>query len=222
MNDDPATVAFEHLRSEVALLRRAIEGLSAQQPEPTPDYGPTLAKLQRAMGGLEEHVGQLAESPALALTPETVASQLLSHAAEARAEVRLELAQALSGLIQATSLMTKTAGLVRTGEAQRRRLVQAALAGSAVGLLAWVALSGPISRALPARWKVPERVAAAALGQDRWAAGARLMRGADDASWRRLRLGEDIVVQNRRVLDACWKRAERLGRPIACEVRIGG
>lgn len=222
MNSDPATEAFEHLRSEVALLRRGIEGLSAQQPEPIPDYGPSLARLQRAVGGLEEHLGQLAESPALAVSPEVIASQLRGCAAEARADVRLELAEALNGLIQATSLMTKAAGLVQTGEAQRRRLAHAALAGGATALIAWLGLSGPISRGLPASWQVPERVAAAALGQDRWAAGARLMRGADAAAWRNLIEGEDFVRRNANGLKACRRRAERLKRSVACEIRVGG
>ncbi|MDP3746259.1 MAG: DUF6118 family protein [Phenylobacterium sp.] len=222
MSDDPATAAFDHLRSEVTLLRRAIEGLSAQQPEAPADYAPTLAKLNKAVSQVGEHLDQISLSPALSLTPEIVATQLRKHASDARSEVHRELAQAVSGLSQATGVLTKSAGLIRTRDAQRRWLAYAALAGGACALIAWLGLSGPISRALPAAWQVPERMAAAALGQDRWAAGARLMRGAEDETWQRLRLGEDLMLRNADVIDACAKRAIRLKRSVACEVRIGG
>ena len=219
---DPATTAFDQLRAEVALLRRAVEGLSAQQPAPAPDYAPVLAKLNRTVAALGEQVGTLAETPLLSLTPENVASQLRTHVSAARAEVHGELAKALSGVGQATSVLTSSAGVIRTRDEQRRWLAYAALAGAAASLVAWLGLSGPISRALPASWQVPERVAAAALEQDRWAAGARMMRGADEASWRRLRLGEELVVRNSEVIEACAKRAIRLKRSVVCEVRIGG
>jgi len=219
---DPATAAFDQLRAEVALLRRAVEGLSAQQPPPAPDYAPVLAKLNRTLAALGEQVQALAENPLLALTPDIVATQLRTHASAARAEMHGELAKALSGVGQATSLLTSAAGLIRARDAQRRWLAYAALAGAAASLVAWMGLSGPISRALPASWQVPERVAAATLGQDRWAAGARLMRGADAAGWRRLRLGEDLILRNSDVIEDCAKRAGRLKRSVPCEVRIGG
>lgn len=222
VSGDPATAAFDQLRAEVALLRRAVEGLSAQQPEPAPDYTPSLAKLQKAVGALGEHVAQLAQSPTLSLTPDIIASQVLKHASAARAEARVELAPALSALSQVTSELTRASGLVRTRDEQRRWLAYAALAGGLAALIALTGMSGPISRALPASWQLPERAAAAMLGQDRWTAGARLMRGADQAAWHRLRLGEDLVAQNRHVIDACWKRAQRLRRSVACEMRIGG
>ena len=48
---DPAAVALERLRLEVALLRRALEGLSAAA-EPV-DYSPALAGLSDAITALE-------------------------------------------------------------------------------------------------------------------------------------------------------------------------
>lgn len=46
---DPASEAFERRRLEVALLRRAVEGLSAEGREPAVDYSPTLAGLRKAV-----------------------------------------------------------------------------------------------------------------------------------------------------------------------------
>lgn len=216
------TVALEHLRSEVAMLRRAIEGLSAQQPERPSNYSPTLAKIEKATVALGERVEELGDSPALALTTDVIASQLRIHASAARQEVFRELSGVVTAFSNATGALTQSAGLIQTRQAQRPRVTYGVLAGAVAALVAWMGLSGPTARALPASWLVPERLAAATMGQNRWAAGARLMRGADPGGWRQLGRGEEIVVQNRRVLEACWRRAERLRRPVACEVRIGG
>lgn len=219
---DPATAAFQELRGEVALLRRAVEGLSAQQPEPAPNYSPTLAKIEKATVALGERIEEMNGNPALALTPEIVASQLRSHATLARNEVHGELATAISIITKAGGALGNLGGRVRTREAQVRWMAFAAGGGALLALVAWLGLSGPIIRALPPSWQIPERVAAATLGQDRWAGGARLMRGADAVAWSKLRRGEEIVTQNANVLDACWKRVERLKRPVTCEVRVGG
>ena len=45
--DDPAT-AFAALRGEVSLLRRAVEGLTAERQN-VPDYSPTLTDLSRRL-----------------------------------------------------------------------------------------------------------------------------------------------------------------------------
>lgn len=222
VSSDAAAEAFDALRSEVALLRRAIEGLSAQQPERPPNYSPSLAKIEKATVALGERVEQLAANPMLTLTPDAVATHLRTHATAARQEVQHELSGVMTAFSNATGVLTQSAGVIRTREAQRRWVAYAVLAGGVAAVIGWLGLSGPAARTLPASWQVPERIAAATLGQDRWAAGTRLMRGADEAAWRRLVQGQGIVVQNRRVLEACWKRAERLRQPVACEIRIGG
>lgn len=97
----------------------------------------------------------------------SVGEQLRIHATNARTDARIELNQATSGLLAATRVLRSCDGLIRTGQKQRRWVIYAALGGGAAALIAWTGLSGPIARALPASWQVPERVAAAALGQDR-------------------------------------------------------
>lgn len=219
---DPASAAFDQLRAEVALLRRAVEGLSAQQPEAPPNYSPALAKIEMATTTLGTRIEELAAHPALAVTPDQIASLLRSHTTQARTEVRGELSDAIRMFTKAATLLDSLGIRVRTRDEQWRWLAYAALAGAVAGLVAWLGLSGPISRSLPASWQVPERVAAAALGQDRWAAGARLMRGADEAGWRRLRLGDELMLRNSDLIAACAKRADRLKRSVVCGVHVGG
>lgn len=69
--DDPAT-AFTALRGEVSLLRRAVEGLTAERQN-APDYTPTLTGLSSRLACAEELLGKIAESPAMRLTPENLA-----------------------------------------------------------------------------------------------------------------------------------------------------
>src|SRR3546814_17215118 len=60
--DDPAQ-AFAELRSEVSLLRRAIEGLTAERQN-APDYAPTLKVLSGRLTRIEAFMGEVSESPA--------------------------------------------------------------------------------------------------------------------------------------------------------------
>src|SRR3546814_19910237 len=47
-NNDPAS-AFEALRGEISLLRRAVEGLTAER-QAAPNYKPTLAAMAEQLG----------------------------------------------------------------------------------------------------------------------------------------------------------------------------
>ena len=82
-HDDPAT-AFAALRGEVSLLRRAVEGLTAERQN-APDYTPTLTGLSRRLAHAEELLGKIAESPAMRLTPENLAVSIARASEIARA-----------------------------------------------------------------------------------------------------------------------------------------
>jgi len=62
-HDDPAS-AFAALRGEVSLLRRAVEGLTAERQN-APDYTPTLTGLSSRLAHAEELLGKIAASPAI-------------------------------------------------------------------------------------------------------------------------------------------------------------
>ncbi len=80
------------------------------------------------------------------------------------------------------------------------------------GALIWVLVSGPIARALPARWHVPEKLAAATLRLDRGEAGVRLMQSADPQRWARVVEGSELERENHAALDDCRKMAVRTER----------
>ncbi|HEY2010589.1 MAG TPA: tail fiber domain-containing protein [Rhizomicrobium sp.] len=66
---DPAAQAFEALRQEVALLRRAMTGLAADQSSiEVPDYGETLATISRMVSSTGKRLVALSEMPAFSYT----------------------------------------------------------------------------------------------------------------------------------------------------------
>lgn len=83
IEDDPAN-AFAALRGEVSLLRRAIEGLTAERQNVS-DYTPTLAGMSRRLSHVEELLEKVAESPAMRLTPEDLALSIARASEIARA-----------------------------------------------------------------------------------------------------------------------------------------
>ena len=82
---DPATLAFEALREEVALVRRAVAGLAAERASiEIPDYSETLGHIMRAFSATRESVKALAEMPALRLSAKDWSHEIATAAQEAR------------------------------------------------------------------------------------------------------------------------------------------
>ena len=171
--DDP-TNAFEALRGEVSLLRRAVEGLTAERQN-APDYTPTLDATARQLGEIGQFMKVVAESPAMRLTPETMGTEISAAAKAARAGDRETIDRAdavIRGSITAIDAVVEQAW---TAERQNRWLVGTGLICLLAGMLLWSVLPGEIARALPARWDIPEKMAARTLRLDMHEAGKRLL-----------------------------------------------
>ena len=207
---DAAAEAFEALRAEVAQLRAVLEGL----PTTSPDYSPTLAAVAQSLAAMEGH-------PALRLTPDALASQVRQASEAAQQQGRRELANAVQRVDAAGAVMERLAERQRTGREQVRQVAIMTAVGAVFGVIMWVCFSGPIARALPASWSVPERMAAATLRLDRWEAGARLMRTADPASWDILAAALGLWRENVAVLEECKKVAAKSGKSQRCAVAVG-
>jgi hypothetical protein len=94
--DDPAR-AFADLRGEVSLLRRAVEGLTAERQN-APDYTPTLTGMSAGLAHQEQLLGKMVESPAMRLTPENLAVSIAKASEIARAGDRESLDKAEAAL----------------------------------------------------------------------------------------------------------------------------
>jgi hypothetical protein len=165
-SNDP-TSAFEALRGEVSLLRRAVEGLTAER-QAAPNYKPTLAAMAERLAAIEH-------SPAIRLTPKDMKAEVVHVAEQASAKDRDTIARTSASL---SVSLGKVDGLIErawTADEQNRWLLGTGVAGLCGGILLWSALPGTVARMLPARWHIPERIAARTLRLDMRTAGEQMI-----------------------------------------------
>jgi hypothetical protein len=176
---DDIAEAFEALRGEVSLTRRAVEGLTAAR-ERLPDYSVTLGQMAEALGKAAGGIGRLEQSPAVRLSPAELAREIATASSDARAEDRAMLHQTHDALLRA---LGRVDGIVERGQAadrQTRRLIWVGAGSALAGMLLMAVLPGAIARALPASWHVPEWMAARTMGLEQRAAGERMIAAAGE------------------------------------------
>ena len=220
--DDPAE-AFERLRGEVALLRRAVEGLTAaREIIDIPDYEPTLARTEKVLGVLAQQADAIRRSPAMALTPETMGNRVNASVRDAVNAVRIEAQASKSALDGAVLDLRRLAGSVRHAGEQTRMLWLVGGGGLFVGLLLYAMSAGPVARMMPASWHWPERMAARVLGKDAaWDAGRHLMVSASPQSWNDVTAAFTLVNDNRKAIEGCRKAAAKAEKAVRCTIEIG-
>ena len=94
---DAAAEAFEGLRGEVTLLRRAVERLAAELPE-QPDYSETLGRLTKATVAAAQRLDILAKAAEDGVAPRYVADRITAAGGSARAEDQRTIAEARGAL----------------------------------------------------------------------------------------------------------------------------
>ena len=213
LGDDPAA-AFEALRAEVAALRASL-GEGEGGGRAAPDYAPTLGKMAASLAKIESH-------PALQLTPEAFAYQVRQARDAAQQQGSRDMSAAIQRVDAAGAGLERLAERQRTGREQVRQVAIMTAVGAVAGVIVWVFLSGPIARALPTGWSVPERMAAATLSVDRWEAGGQIMRSVDPASWNELVAGAALERTNQAKLATCRAAVARSGRVQTCLIAVGG
>jgi hypothetical protein len=201
---DPAADAFERLRSGVALLRRAVEGLAAAAGAEPVDYSPTLAELSDAVAEVSAQVTALGERPALALGPEQLGGLLHQAAGRMLAKPVAELERERAVLGQATEALRTARQADMARSRSWRRTASLLGAGALAGAILWGLLLGPLARMLPAAWGAPERLASATLALPMAPAGERLLRRGDPGEWYAVqlvrRLPDSQMVELRRCI----------------------
>lgn len=220
-----AAEAFEAMRGELALLRRAVEGLAAERVNiDVPDYSETLAHLQQGVNVTSESIvkiGQaLGRSPALAMTPEDMAQRIAAAGNVARREDQAALATARKGLEEMTRQLHGYVVSRRRGDEQNRLLVFTAIGGIIAGIVLWAVFGGALARATPDSWQWPESMAARALGGSEWDGARRLATVNGTETWNAMVTGVVIGRGNQDALERCQKAANKAGGPVRCTVRI--
>ncbi len=229
---DPAE-AFDRLRAvvegqdrELALLRRAVEGLAAERAHiDVPDYSETLGRMQQGVDATAERIAiindVIARSPALAITPEQMAQRIAAAGNTVRREDQVALAKAGEDKARVMAELRSLAGSAWTRTDQKNRQLWFGLGGAAIGILAWTILPGLVAREIaPASWQWPERIAARTLDLPRWEAGQRMMQGASPTAFSAIVGADRIVTANRETIEGCSKAAARKRETVRCTIRI--
>jgi hypothetical protein len=132
--DSSPAEAFEALRREVALLRRALEGLAAEQ-KAQPDYSSILAGIGARIREQNAALGAMAETPALQLTPEAIGQQIMRASQQVRAEDARLLGHAQQAMTGAALRMEAVVEKVKTAQEQRRARILAAVVSAVLGAI---------------------------------------------------------------------------------------
>lgn len=132
--DSSPAEAFEALRREVALLRRALEGLAAEQ-KAQPDYSGVLAGIGERIREQNATLGAMAKAPALQLTPEAMGQQILRASEQVRAEDARLLGLAQQAMTGAAHRMEAVVEKAKTAQEQRRARILAAVVAAVLGAI---------------------------------------------------------------------------------------
>lgn len=134
--DDPAAAAFEALREEVALVRRAVAGLAAERAAiEIPDYSETLGKILRASAATGVHLKALTEMPALRRSARDWGHEIAAAAENARRADHQALERAENMLEHQAWKMATSLESARTAARQRQLLFWTAAVACLAGVL---------------------------------------------------------------------------------------
>jgi len=206
--DDPAA-AFEALRAEVAGVRADLRGLSG----PVPDYSATLEQIFLRLDAIEAH-------PAIRATPQAYAAEMRAAVQGVKNVSKEAFDAAIQQMKGAAADIERLAGLVRNRRRQTVWLVSTGALSAVVGVALWLVCSGPVARALPAGLAVPETMAAATMGMDRWHAGQRLLQSVNPNRWQATVDADTLVLANAEAVAACRQKAAQTGKVQRCVITV--
>ena len=211
---DPAQ-AFEDLRAEVSVLRRAIEALpGAWEESRPPDYTPSLGTIAQGMATVESRLAGIEKHPALRLTPEQHQQAVAQAGNVLMREAAQKLDRAAQDAERERHQLAGLIGTVRKQDEQRNWLLYAASGALVVGLL----VSPFVAGALP--FGGDSAVAAVIMNANRWNAGIALMQAGSPDGWRGLADASNLVRVNQEALAACREAAEKAKKEQRCTITV--
>ena len=211
---DPAQ-AFEDLRAEVSVLRRAIEAIPAAMRENRPpDYSQDLGVIGKGLDEVGEQLETVLKSPALIRSPEEQGQAIAVAGANLIREAAQRFDRATQEAERERSRLSGVIGQVWAQDRQFRMLCWTGGAAIACGLL----LSPIVAGFLP--FGLNTRVAALVMREDRWTAGSELMQAANPHGWDRFIADIRFASDNRETIDACRAAVARSGKTQHCTVTL--
>ena len=212
-----AARAFDDLRAEVSVLRRALESLpAAWQANQAPDYTPTLGAISKRLQEVASRLQAIEGHPALRMTPEHHQQAMTRAGGTVMQESASRLDLATHAVRGHANELTAIIGSARAQEQQTKWVVVTAATALVIGLL----LSPILARLLP--FGLDGRVAALVMGADRWQAGLALMKAQSEPAWRDLALAGELLSPNIEALSACREAAAKMLKDQRCVIIVPG
>lgn len=159
---DAAELAFEGLRAEVVVMRRAVEEMADELK--ASEQSRKLDLMGRALGDILGKLQALAGAGAV-MSPEEFQRDMAYAREAALRPVQDALRDASRELAMAAQRLDAANGLLRRERVRGALLRKVAGVAALIGFLAFPIVAFPAARALPDGWKLPEKLAAMAIGQ---------------------------------------------------------
>ncbi len=211
---DSAAAAFEQLRAEVSVLRRAVETFPATlHDNRPPDYAPTLGAIVKAIQGVEKRLAGIEGHPAIKLTPDQHGHAIERAAAHIMRGPLEAFRNEAAAIGDERRQLARIVGAALDQDAQRRWQVWFGAAGVALGLMSFplIAMLAPGG----------SHLAALATGDtDRWQAGGALMQDASPEGWREVVSSVALARANADVLKACREAAAKSRKEQKCGIVV--
>lgn len=214
---DPAQ-AFEDLRAEVSVMRRAVEGLpralAENLPPAPPDYRSDVGKVAQVLAAVVGRLDVIEKHPALRLTPEQHRQAIAREGNELMGAAAGKLDQAAQAHERARGDLAGLIGTMRGQASQWNWVFYTGLVACVAGLL----LSPLLASVLP--FGLNGQVAALVMKDSRWGAGWDLLRAADPGDAGDAAAGYNLVQTNRAALAICQQAAAKEEKEQKCQVVV--
>ena len=146
---DPAALAFEALRQEIALLRRAVTGLAADQSSiEVPDYSESIARRTSMVSSIGKRLVALSETPAFGYTPRDWSREIEMASEDARRKDRESIMLSGEILRKTTEDLTRSLMSAKEAAKQQQWLLWTGGGGVLAGMLLWALCIGPTIHAM--------------------------------------------------------------------------
>ncbi|OYV32135.1 MAG: hypothetical protein B7Z81_13155 [Acidocella sp. 20-61-6] len=221
LDDDQAgdpTRAFEDLRAEVSVMRRAVEALPGilidSLPSAPPDYRSDVGKVAQVLAAVVGRLDVIEKHPALRLTPEQHRQAIAREGNELMRDAAGNLHAATLEQNRARGELAGMIGTMRGQDSQWNWVFYTGLVACVVGML----LSPFLASVLP--FGLNGQVAALVMRDSRWGAGWDLLRAANPGDADDAAAGYNLVQSNRAALIACQQGATKEGKDQKCTITV--
>jgi hypothetical protein len=207
--------AFEDLRAEVSVLRKAIEALpDALDRNRSPDYSPDFAVIGQGMDAIGVSLENLQKHPALKMTAEQHGAAIANAGGALIREAVQKFDLAAQGADRERYNITNLIGTVRSKADQRFYLTIAV----AIGLVVGFGVFPVVMRTMP--FGINSAMAAVIMHANRWDAGIALMKAGNPDGWAQLTADANLVSANREKITACRATAAKTKKEERCTIAV--